>query len=311
MRDFVATSPEKRQHICLSQYAEDIICSDSLTFYGSINMSGFINTIIRNSKEEVYTEDAPQYPKDSTRKIRLQNDNYDYLYEDNEDWRNSNPNISQSTYIKYIMESYAHKTLYERENTYYADLIDHINSNLDKGLTITVKGDDIKYDVKPYRFSYDYESAYHYLIGLSRIHNGEDKTYRPASIRLSRIDKCQPRKTDPSNLTQTDINRLDIAIKVKGVEYLIGEREKFRIQLTPAGLNMYNNIFHMRPVYTSKQTDAAGNTTMEFNATERQIYNYFFRFGKEAIILEPTRLADRFISGYQDALNAYNTLKNK
>ncbi|EFF67530.1 hypothetical protein BUTYVIB_02397 [Eshraghiella crossota DSM 2876] len=34
-------------------------------------------------------------------------------------------------------------------------------------------------------------------------------------------------------------------------------------------------------------------------------YNYFFPFGKEAEILEPQRLRDRFIKGYNNGATKY------
>ena len=51
-------SPEGRQHISLSQYAYSIVRSDSLTFLGTINYSGFINRIVINSMLDSFDEPA-------------------------------------------------------------------------------------------------------------------------------------------------------------------------------------------------------------------------------------------------------------
>ena len=48
--------PEGRQHINLSQYAYDVVRNDSLNFLGTINISGFINTIIENSKLDSFDD---------------------------------------------------------------------------------------------------------------------------------------------------------------------------------------------------------------------------------------------------------------
>jgi len=51
-------SPEGRQHISLSQYAYSVVRSDSLTFLGMINYSGFINRIVINSMLDSFDEPA-------------------------------------------------------------------------------------------------------------------------------------------------------------------------------------------------------------------------------------------------------------
>ena len=77
-------SPEGRQHISLSQYAYSIVRSDSLTFLGTINYSGFINRIVINSmldsfdepayaEEERITKELTHYSKPG-KTIRLNND---------------------------------------------------------------------------------------------------------------------------------------------------------------------------------------------------------------------------------------------
>lgn len=48
--------PEGRQHISLSNYAYSIVMSDSQTFMGTINYSGFINRIVLNSMLESFDE---------------------------------------------------------------------------------------------------------------------------------------------------------------------------------------------------------------------------------------------------------------
>ena len=48
--------PEGRQHINLSQYAYDVVRNDSLNFLGTINISGFINTIIEKSKLDSFDD---------------------------------------------------------------------------------------------------------------------------------------------------------------------------------------------------------------------------------------------------------------
>ncbi len=50
--------PNGRQHINLSQYAYDIVRNDALTFLGTLNISGFINKIIENTKDDSFDDIA-------------------------------------------------------------------------------------------------------------------------------------------------------------------------------------------------------------------------------------------------------------
>lgn len=50
--------PNGRQHINLSQYAYDVVRNDALTFLGMLNISGFINTIIENTKDDSFDDIA-------------------------------------------------------------------------------------------------------------------------------------------------------------------------------------------------------------------------------------------------------------
>ncbi|MCR5061099.1 MAG: WYL domain-containing protein [Saccharofermentans sp.] len=52
----IATSPEGRQHINISQFAYDVIRNDALNFMGGINISGFINRIVSNAKIDSFDD---------------------------------------------------------------------------------------------------------------------------------------------------------------------------------------------------------------------------------------------------------------
>lgn len=53
-----------------------------------------------------------------------------------------------------------------------------------------------------------------------------------------------------------------------------------------------------------KEPESSGDIYV-FRCSLLQAYNYFFPFGKEAEILEPQRLRDRFIKGYNNGATKY------
>ncbi len=66
--------------------------------------------------------------------------------------------------------------------------------------------------------------------------------------------------------------------------------------------DMYRSMLHLRPQYL-KKTD---NRIYEFNCSIHQAHNYFFKFGEDAIILEPKSLASSFADKYQRAAKSYS-----
>ena len=345
-----ATSPEQRQHINISQYAYDVILSDSQTFLGKTNVSGFINRIVLNLGEDFFnmiasneedriTEELVSfkrtgrakklsdeekqivhdialshlhetvhknmaYPKDVTIKIRLQNELYDELYSDPNDWIGHQFGITQSQYIKAIVEYYARNTFYRREGIFFKELINTINNNDNKCLLRITLQNGCSFVVKPYRLSYEYEADYHYLIGLAK-RNSDQADYQPASWRLARIKDIKLRSTGSAKITQKEQTQLDKIIKDNGVNYILGKTTEFVIQLTETGMDMYNTIFHSRPQFENLKANGDGTFTMTITASERQITNYFFTFGKEAQIISPESTREWILKRHKEAIGAY------
>lgn len=330
--------PEGRQHINLSQYAYDIVRNDSLNFLGTLNISGFINTIIENSKLDTFEDlslmeeerildelteysrsgstvrpteselkiikkiasahryhilnSSNRYPKNVTLKIKLNKKLHNELYPLTSEWYGKEYGISQGEYIKSIIEEYARKTYYERECIFFKDRLDELYRYISEPndekriLSISMKNGKSTF-CKLYRLSEEYETHYHYLIGLFK-DEGESE-YMIASIRLSRIIDMKPRgrSLGSGKITQNEKKRIEDRIKESSIPYLKATPTEYVIRLTPMGMIMYDYNYSRRPIYDSLNENDDGTYTMKLKATERQIRNYFFAFGKEAVILSP------------------------
>ena len=64
---------------------------------------------------------------------------------------------------------------------------------------------------------------------------------------------------------------------------------------------MYQTILHQRPSYIHKD----GNL-YTFNCTRRQAANYFFKFGKEALVQQPQELHEQMLQNFKDAVSTYS-----
>jgi len=353
-------SPEQRQHINLSQYAYDVVRNDSINFLGGINISGFINIIIENSKDESFDDLAlieeerilaelseysksssrfsateselkairkiaaahknhilnsfKKYPKDKTLKIRLNNKSHNELYPENTEWYGTKYGISQGEYIKILVENYSRKTYYERECIIYKDRIEELHKNLssiesEKRILSVAMKDGRKFNCKLYKLSEEHETHYHYLVGLFAKEKTSD--YIIASFRLSRISEIKPhsRSFGSGKVTQNEKKRIESRIKNSSIPYLVGEPTEYVIKLSPLGMIMYDYNYSRRPVYEDIEDNHDGTFTMIIKATERQIKNYFFAFGKEALILSPDNMKEWMVQKYTDATNYYSFLQ--
>ena len=61
---------------------------------------------------------------------------------------------------------------------------------------------------------------------------------------------------------------------------------------------------HLRPRYS----EIRDNNIYVFFCTKDQLEFFFFKFGKDAVILEPKSLAEEFKIKYEDAAKAYGNI---
>lgn len=102
-------------------------------------------------------------------------------------------------------------------------------------------------------------------------------------------------------MSDSDIAIIQKKIATNKAAYFYSSSENIQIKLSKTGQKMYETILHQRPSYISSDGDV-----YTFNCTKRQIYNYFFKFGKEAVILSPQDLKQEFIQKYKESYEIYN-----
>ena len=217
------------------------------------------------------------------------------------------------------MEEYARKSVFDRETIFFKDTFEKIETALSRDKTDrrilrfkyeTASGQIITCHVQPYGIVGDPAVQYHYLVGLSKVEGSDD--YSLASFRISRIQDDtiieHAKSYGSGSIPESKRKAISAKIEANGVQFLMADEEIIRIQLTPAGLQMYNTMHYMHPASSSvrsieRQED--GSVIYEFSCTRRQIEYYFFKFGKEATVLEPTDLVEKFKGQYKDALAQY------
>lgn len=232
-------------------------------------------------------------------------------------------------YMKAIFEEYCLKPAYIREQIFFKDAYDEIEKAIykEKKLKITqterttVKGDK-KYNQKfyftPYKIVQNKVNTYNYVVGYSESIYEEIKTdesgkttktssigdKRIACIRISRIDKVNIMLSMGGHISEEKQKELEHALITKGAEFTTGELQKIVIKFTEKGLETFRRQIYMRPqTYTVSEED---KHIYEFKCTERQAYNYFWKFGWDAMVIEPKDLTERFRKHYENAYKSYS-----
>lgn len=324
---------DQRISINLSDFANYIIETDMVTF-GKDKRSTLINIIIKNFKDEakstistsseayraeieeilrkkdiVVEKDnhilkalvehnikniiATNYKKGNAFKIRLKNANVDYFINeslDSEYYANS-----LGAYVNALLEEYTRLSYKKRETIIYKDEFGTINKAINerKVLRITLVWGEIK-KIKPFKICEDNQRLYYYLVGYDK------ESMRSISYRIVDFESviCLQEK---AVLTKSDVENLEVDLLNKGVQFMRGESHEIKIRLADEGEKLYKRILHLRPKYTRIEED----NVFVFDCSFKQIEFYFLKFGKEAEIISPLELREKFKNTYLEAYELY------
>ncbi len=262
-----------------------------------------INVLLNKKREELLRK-ASSYAKGEALSFNLRKETIEHLTgansvcEEEKYYKNK-----RGQYIKSVIEEYAALPYVERERVYYKKQIKEIDEAIaaKKQLKITVANDKI-FHVYPYKILRDPMNTFNYLVGYSVPIDAENE-YKPTpcSFRISAIKTVKKENSKSSFLVDKRWKELEESIKQRGVQFMIGENVEIRVRLTEAGENKYWKQLHLRPTRIGVDNDV-----YIFNCTKAQAEFYFFKFGRDAEILSPADLRDKFTQMYKDAAAVYH-----
>lgn len=278
-----------------------------------------VNALIQADIKELESQ-RPSYPREKTYKIRLQNDLWKELYE-TEDWQEKDFYSSRGEYIKALIEDYASRSLYDREEIFFRTLLTTLQSAImlpkkeARILRIRYQTADSRifdYHIKPYAITADPARQYHYLIALSCPADFEKKVYEPAAFRISRINedsiRSYARSFGSGGITKDEGDKLSRILKSKGAQFLRDAEETIKIRLSRKGIELFESQYYLRPASSAIDSISPlpdGSAVYSFRCTRRQIEYYFFKFGKEAVVIEPPEFSKMLQNKYAEAEKAY------
>lgn len=332
-----------KQHLNLSTLAYEVILSDMFTF-GEEKLSGFINTIFEfyhpiaeasiartlnhlngelskrisdvsgdektkkrvlekliSQKKDSLTEKAESYESGRAFKFWLNKSNLEYLSEPSSECGEDKYYSRRGKYIKSILEEYARLPYIEREKIYFSPFVTEIQNAIREERQLRIVTDkNAVYSVYPYKILSDPLSISNYLVGYCTRYDYPDDEKRPCSFKISALKSVRLEKSKSAFLKNSIWEQLAHTISSRGVQFMVGNEAEIHVKLTEAGVNKYRRQTHLRPPLIRKQDDI-----YVFQCTTAQAEFYFFKFGKDAEILLPADLRERFKSMYEAAANTY------
>jgi predicted DNA-binding transcriptional regulator YafY len=239
--------------------------------------------------------------KGEGRKFRINNDNFQLLQE-LEDIEHYGGSLG--LYLKAVFESYAKLPFYQRERIYFKQTVDIIEQAIHQQKELVVElSNSHRFRVSPYRIQPDKLFTYQYLVGYGERISKYEATRNYMTFRLSRIKRVRMNISRSGRIRREESSQLEQLLMQNGPQFLSVQPAQIVVSFTKAGVHKYQNQLFMRPPIT-EQVD---ETTYRFDCSETQAYYYFFKFGKDAEVLEPTTLRNRFLHEYSSAMNTYNT----
>ncbi len=248
------------------------------------------------------------FPKGEGRKIHLNKKTCEYLLHFSDDSPECRIYRKPGIYLKAVFETYCRLPYIEREKIFFSDLFETIRNALNLHLPMQIRTTGGKtFSFLPFGTGTDANSNYHYLIGLSRPISSsgtdiqEPGEYHCASFRISRIESIRNEYGKKAKLTPHQRSFIEKEIAEKGIPFLLNDTAEIRVRLSEEGVKKYNTLLHLRPKYTSRTDD----NIYTFHITPMQAEFYFFKFGSDAKILQPTGLRETFRRGYEKAFHRY------
>lgn len=264
--------------------------------------SKIISKLIEQKADQLITM-SNSYSNGVQFKIWLNTKNFEYLTSEMSGCHENLYYRKRGKYIKCVIEEYSRLPFFSRELIYLSHFVKEIQLAIENKKQLNVKtGNNNIFRVIPYKIMHDPLSSINYIVGLSISDNNSIITKTPCSFRLSALKAVKCLKSQPGKIKEDEATELDKKIRIRGVQFMLGQEVEICVRLTDAGVHRYFRNVHLRPTFI-KKTEPDIYT---FECTEAQAEYYFFKFGENAEILKPEHLRNKFQQMYSNATNKYN-----
>ena len=272
-----------------------------------LNRRAVADALLNPVREELVRKSAA-FPRGTSVIFRLNNRNRDLFYD--RDWKDAvYYDRRPSKYMKALIEEYASHTAFQREAFYFQEWITLAETAADAGkllrfTTSNSRNELVIWDMRVYGVFPNEAGLFHYIVGRCVRKGGIKSDERIASFRISRMNEVKILSTASSrsgNLSKAEKKEIEAKIAHDGVQFLVGKRKECVVKLTEEGKVLYRRIQYMKPIPSF--IDENGH--YHFECSSFQIWQYFYRFGEHAQIVEPAAMREALRDDYYRAYRSY------
>ena len=203
---------------------------------------------------------------------------------------------SLSQYLKDMFNSYLSIPRSEREMIIFKDTYEDISRALKEhrilSFTNTSSDEERAFRVEPYIIAPSKEEQCNYLLCKDR------KTGKPRTFRISRLRSVFV--TPDTFLVDPDIQK-ELQEKAIRSPHSVSLTVQAVVRLNKYGVKKFKVITKNRPIVSKIEGDL-----YYFDWPELQLEEYFKRFGRDAIVIEPASLKEKIKKFYYYGLREYN-----
>lgn len=223
---------------------------------------------------------------------------------------NNNSISSISEFYYSMFKSYLEHPQYIREQIIFKKKFKEINRYIKKGNTILIKykSDKNYMNFYPYKIVHSPEENHNYVLGVVKtedFNNPGQMISLCISYRFDNIGDIIKLSKDPIKITEEQRQALEETILYCPSSAQQKPGEHTIVALTKNGISLLERIYTFRPTYIDKIDQIDDYSIYKVLGSNFQIYNYFKRFGADAIILndekfseEQKEMASRIIQNY-------------
>ena len=242
-----------------------------------------------------------------------------------------------AAYYTYMIKKYIYLPQEKRERVFYREIFNDLNDCISLKEIIKIRriiskgafnrGQDGEDEITetdsvvtmlPYKIIYSKDSGHFYIAGF-KLMQGDDGLFDCLGLYSIPIYKILPYNPDrnfyrvkraavnsrSSIIRDYDalIQKMENRLNSDGILYISDPINNVKVRLTEKGIEMMLGRDKYRPY--NIEPDVNDKHIITFDATRFQTFQFFFKFGADAEVLEPKEYREFFCEKYFEALNVY------
>ena len=218
--------------------------------------------------------------------------------------------ITLTTYLRNMLSSFFKLPTFEREIIIFKNEYDTIKNAIKDNINlIIITKEKSTIRLKPICIDTTNEEIHNYIIGKEAANKSDHFIIAPRKLRS--IKNIYPDRKTKIDLTEQDLVLIN-KMKRNGIQFNYkSDEENIIVEFTKKGFDLYNKTFLQKPNPIHPMEIINEKYILEFDCSYFQLQNFLYKFGKEAKVIKPKKLAKKIQEFHYQAYSIYNKEESK